>query len=239
MNNIPLLTEKDVECRVQQVTTKGYAILLLYKNARVDMNILDAVFGPENWQRHHEIINGNLYCTVSVWDEEKKQWISKQDVGTESQTEAQKSQASDSFKRACFNWGIGRELYNAPFICVQLASQEVEKGKSGKNTTRTKFSVQAMEYDTKNEAFTKLIIIDQKGNVRYNLGSKVDAPEPTTSAPAVEYVKNIKGVTCVLGNDGKWYQLETMQRKGLEAILHEAKYAKCHAEARRLLGEIA
>lgn len=97
------LTADDIECRVAQINEKGCA-LLLYKNARVDMAILDESVGAENWQRRHTRDNAN--CIVSVWDESKKQWIEKEDTGTESNTEKEKGQASDSFKRACTNWGM-------------------------------------------------------------------------------------------------------------------------------------
>ena len=109
------LQADEIEVRVQSAKQNG-VILLLYKNARVDMAILDEVFGPMNWQRSHTRDNQN--CIVSVWDENKKCWVSKEDTGTESNTEAEKGLASDSFKRRCFNWGIGRELYTAPFIWV-------------------------------------------------------------------------------------------------------------------------
>ena len=98
----------EIDCRIATVTEKGVS-LLLYKDARVDQNILDETVGPMNWQRAHSRDNAN--CTVSIWDGEKQQWISKEDTGTESYTEKEKGLASDSFKRACFNWGIGRELY--------------------------------------------------------------------------------------------------------------------------------
>lgn len=109
------LKESEIDVRVAQVKEKGLS-LLLYKDARCDMNILDETVDPYNWQREHQIIHGRLYCTVSIYDKEKGIWVLKQDVGTESNTEKEKGQASDSFKRACFNWGIGRELYTAPFI---------------------------------------------------------------------------------------------------------------------------
>lgn len=114
-NKIRNLNADEIDARVSQVFESG-VVLLLYKDARVDQKILDETYGPMNWKRSHQLIGDNLYCTVSIWDPEKKEWVEKQDVGTESFTEAQKGQASDSFKRACFNWGIGRELYTAPFI---------------------------------------------------------------------------------------------------------------------------
>lgn len=117
MNNIKFRTlrEDEIEVRIQSVTEKG-CILLLYKDARCDMNILDETVGTLNWQREHTRDNAN--CIVKIWDDEKKQWIGKEDTGTESNTEKEKGLASDSFKRTCVNWGIGRELYTAPFIWV-------------------------------------------------------------------------------------------------------------------------
>lgn len=236
MYNIPLLTANDVECRVQSVTDKGMAILLLYKDARVDMKVLDQVFGTMNWQRKHDVVNGNLFCTVSVWDKEKEQWISKQDVGTESQTEAEKGQASDSFKRACFNLGIGRELYNSPFICVQLDSSEISKNKAGKNTTYTKFKVKSMSYDKDKEVFTDLVIVDSKGKERYSLGKKqVEKPVETPTPADEKWVGNKDGKTMVKSKKGQWCELEALNLDQLNAIINEKKYKECHAEARRLM----
>ena len=126
-NNIRLLRADEIECRVGMINEKGLS-LLLYKDARVDMKILDEVYGPFNWQRKHEMIGGNLYCTVSIWDKEKQQWVSKMDVGTKSNTEQEKGEASDSFKRACFSHGIGRELYTAPLSGL-AQKRSASKGK--------------------------------------------------------------------------------------------------------------
>lgn len=167
MKEIPLLTANDIECRIQQITNKG-AVLLLYKTARVDMRILDEVYGPMNWQRHHEVINNNLFCTISVWDSEKAQWVSKQDVGTESNAEAEKGQASDAFKRAGFAWGIGRELYEAPFIFIQAPIDKYDR-----------FTVKEIKYDKEKREFTSLVIVDKKGKERYRLGTKTDRQQPT------------------------------------------------------------
>jgi len=111
------LRADEVECRIARVTENGVQ-LLLYKDARADMDLLDETVGPMNWTRKHELIGDNLYCTVSIYDEDKQTWISKQDVGVESYSESVKGQASDSFKRACVCFGIGRELYSAPFIWI-------------------------------------------------------------------------------------------------------------------------
>lgn len=143
------LKPSEIECRVNTINSKGLS-LLLYKDARCDMNILDETVGPLNWQRSHSRENAN--CTVSIWDKEKKQWISKEDTGKESFTEAEKGLASDSFKRACFNWGIGRELYTAPDIWISPDKFELKqngKDKYGKDkyTTYDKFIVAGINYD--------------------------------------------------------------------------------------------
>lgn len=116
------LRADEIEVRIAQVKQNGVS-LLLYKDARCDQTILDETVGAMNWQRHHNRNNAN--CVVSVWDKTKGMWIEKEDTGTESFTEKEKGLASDSFKRACFNWGIGRELYTAPFIWIK--AQDLSK----------------------------------------------------------------------------------------------------------------
>jgi len=123
----PLRTDQ-IEFRVQSINKGGYATILAYKDARCDMQRLDEAVGPLGWQRMHTRDNHN--CTVSLWD--GNQWVSKEDTGTESMAEAAKGLASDSFKRACFNWGIGRELYDYPSIKIKLKDDEftIENGKA-------------------------------------------------------------------------------------------------------------
>ena len=134
------LRADEIECRVQSVKEnsdpkKSGLVLLLYKDARVDMNILDETVGSSRWQREHYECKGNLFCRVGICVETKKgesvfpEWVWKSDCGTESNTEAQKGEASDSFKRACFNWGIGRELYTAPFIWIPAEKCNIKNGK--------------------------------------------------------------------------------------------------------------
>lgn len=167
-NRIRLLRADEIECRIGTITEKGLS-LLLYKDARADMRILDEAFGSMNWQRKHEVIGGSLYCTVSVWDEEKKQWISKMDVGTESYTEKEKGQASDSFKRACVSLGVGRELYTAPFIWIGAGKVRIEKKPDGRLYTQDKFTVRDISYNEDNRTITGLVIANRDGNKVYEL----------------------------------------------------------------------
>lgn len=168
---IRTLKPNEIEARVQIIKDTGCS-LLLYKDARCDMKILDEVFGPLGWKRKHEVIGNNLYCTVSIFDKENKQWIDKQDVGTESFTQKEKGQASDSFKRACFNIGIGRELYTAPFIWIKLNKGEVynNKGKLALDA-KLKFEITEIDYSEDKE-ITYLVIKDNKGTQRFVFGNR-------------------------------------------------------------------
>ncbi len=162
---IRLLKSNEIECRTATINEKGLS-LLLYKDARVDQRILDETFGPFGWKRSHQCIDGNLYCTVEIFDQKSGEWISKQDVGSTGYTEKEKSQASDSFKRACFNWGIGRELYSAPFIWVPAnkASIQIKEGQNREKRyyCSDHFSVYSIQYNDVKEIQT-LVIINDKG----------------------------------------------------------------------------
>ena len=164
------LKPTEIECRAQSVYDKTLKILL-YKNARVDMNILDETVGSSNWQRTHEDIKGNLFCGVAI-RQDGNEWIWKWDCGTESNTEKEKGEASDAFKRACFCWGIGRELYTAPPISFSLTDKDFFKGKLCQN-----FCVKEIECNSKKE-ITYLTIADKYGNTRFKWGRKRCRPSP-------------------------------------------------------------
>lgn len=123
--NTPLSID-EIDFRVQSVNKGGYATILAYKDARVDMKRLDDVYGAEYWQKKYDLIDSHLFCSIGIWNKDISQWIWKQDVGTESMAEKEKGEASDAFKRACFNLGIGRELYDYPMIQVKLNQNEFE-----------------------------------------------------------------------------------------------------------------
>lgn len=169
MKHFRLLRADEIECRVSTVKKNGCS-LLLYKDARCDQNILDETFGIFGWERSHKLIGDRLYCTVSVRNPDTGEWIRKQDVGTESYTEKEKGQASDSFKRACFNLGIGRELYTSPFIWIGTDGCTI-KEVNGRFTTYDHFSVSNIEYE--NDRVSYLTIINNSmGNKQvYSFGS--------------------------------------------------------------------
>ena len=173
------LTADAIEVRVQSIKVKKGeptgAILLLYKNARCDMNILDETVGAENWQREHYDCKGNLFCRVGIntlytTPEAEPRWIWKADCGVESNTDAQKGEASDSFKRACVNWGIGRELYTSPFIWVPVkfidAYDTGRKDRSGNPifATNDRFAVEAIKIENKQITAISIINTNIKSN---------------------------------------------------------------------------
>lgn len=174
---IPRLRADDIEVKVKKVTANG-AIALLYKTARTDMKILDECAGPENWQDEYHEIKGNLYCTIKVRNPETGEWIGKTDCGIESREDDEgnqkKGEASDAFKRAGFKWGIGRELYTAPFIFLNVPTKKVEG--SGKpryelENTFARFSVKSISYDD-DGAIRSVVIVDDKGKQVFPVGKQ-------------------------------------------------------------------
>ena len=154
--NFRLLEPEDIEVRISQINDH-YVNLLLYKNARVDMAILDETVGAMSWKREHTRDNAN--CIVSIYDAERGEWVSKEDTGTESYTEAAKGLASDSFKRACVNWGIGRELYTTPDLSFRLGDTGAKVDKTNKLRCYDKFVVTEIEYDDMRRV-TRVVVLD-------------------------------------------------------------------------------
>lgn len=190
-----LLKAEEIDCRVGTVKppkgeNPGGISLLLYKDARCDMIRLDKAVGPMNWQRTHARDNAN--CTVSIWDDEKKAWVGKEDTGIASRTDAEKGLASDSFKRACVNWGIGRELYTAPFIWISGNPDKLKW---------ERYSVKQIGYD-EDRNINALVITDKYNKVVFKMGEieevEPDTPDEDTfpksnnTVPAVPPVNDVK-----------------------------------------------
>lgn len=189
------LKESDIDVRIASVKQEGVS-LLLYKDARCDMNILDETVGSENWQRKHYECKGNLFCSVGIRCESKVngvEWIWKDDCGSESYTEKEKGESSDSFKRACFNWGIGRELYTAPFIWVNEKNCNIKNDKC-----YDRFSVKRIEI--KNKKIVDLEIYNEKLK---KIVFKMNDSPVTVSQPTVICPKCGKPVEVGKNKDGK------------------------------------
>lgn len=182
MNMFRTLRADEIDCRIAQIKENGLS-LLLYKDARCDQNILDEVVGPFNWKREHTRDNRN--CIVSIKNPETGEWVSKEDTGTESNTEKEKGLASDSFKRACFNWGIGRELYTAPFIWVSSKDCTITENR-GRLACFDRFTVKGIGYT--DGVITGIEIKNQKtGKICFKWGEiseeAPDKPEQPDDEP--------------------------------------------------------
>jgi len=191
MENIRLLRADEIDCRPQTVKAGGCS-LLLYKDARCDMTILDEIYGSLNWKREHTRDNHN--CIVSVWNSDIQQWISKEDTGIESSSpeSAAKGLASDSFKRACVNFGIGRELYTAPFIWIKLSPGETYIDSKGRTQLAVglKFFVKKIEY--KDRVITGLTISDGKTDRFTMHDTDYTQPNPTDFSAAEKKLAEAK-----------------------------------------------
>lgn len=178
------LRADEIDIRPSQATENGCAYLL-YKDARCDMNILDETFGIFGWKREHTIKNGKEFCTVSVFDEDSMEWVSKEDTGTESTAEAVKGISSDAFKRSCVNWGIGRELYTSPFIFIKVPTEKDSNGKW--RLSKPYPSLVVTELGIENKQIKTLVITNTKTNeVVYSYGKRVAARQEEYHLPVCE-----------------------------------------------------
>ena len=211
------LRPDEIECRVKQITN-DYLVILLYKNSRVDMDLLDETVGPMNWRRGHCRENAN--CIVSIYDTDKKEWVPKEDTGTESNTEAAKGLASDSFKRACVNWGIGRELYSAPRIYVRTSDCKVEQGRNGKPVCKDSFSVSRINYNDARKIEQLELVNDRTGKVVFSFPAvprQPDKPAPPTPPPAIVKCRDCqKTIGDVVWPDGTKTSAKTMVNRTIQ-----------------------
>jgi len=185
----PTLTADQIEVKVKKVTNGG-ALLLLYKTARTDYDILDEVLGPDGWKVEYGEIKGNLYCTLSIWSEARGEWISKQNCGTESREDGEgnekKGEASDAMKRAGVTLGIGRELYTSPVIYVSVPTKPKGNGYELADRYQT-FDVREIDYDDARR-INKLVIVDNNGAVVFTFprGAKTQPTTPPPAAPTTQ-----------------------------------------------------
>ena len=233
MNKFRTLRADELDCRVGTCNDKGFS-LLLYKDARCDQNVLDETVGIENWQRDHKEVKGNLFCGVSIWDKSKNQWITKWDCGVESNTEKEKGEASDSFKRACFNWGIGRELYTAPFIYIKGNTEKNSKG----NFVPTFKRMEVNEIEYEDGKITQLVILGD-GQPIFTYGKRGSQTQNNERQPKSEQS---------YGNNAEMtltqaYEMKTakgtaygaLKDENLEYIIEHSKVESCVKAAKMIL----
>lgn len=111
---------EEIEWRVgatNKEKTKGLA--LAFVTNRAIQNRLDEVFGCFGWKNEYREWRGNAQlCGISVkYDGE---WITKWDGASDTDFEPTKGGLSDAMKRAAYQWGIGRYLYNLEPVWVPI-----------------------------------------------------------------------------------------------------------------------
>lgn len=231
------LTAEEIDCRISICNQWGVG-LLLYKDARCDQNILDETVGPMNWQRHHSRDNAN--CIVSIWDKEKQQWIEKEDTGKESFTEAEKGLASDSFKRACFNWGIGRELYTAPDMFVLKKDlkhlEEVVVNGKKKWTSKDTFKVTEIEYVEDKIVFVRILNTKTENYIDFGQPAKEHAEQKKIEKSVISEVK-LKALLARCEKEGvEPGKILTLYKVSSLADLTERQYANINANWEKIKG---
>lgn len=216
MKAFRLLRADEIDARIAQIGSWGCQ-LLLYKDARVDMALLDETVGSENWQRKHEMINGNLFCSIGIRC--NYEWVWKMDIGTESNTEREKGQASDSFKRAGTCWGIGRELYTAPTIFVKAENLKTLKDNgNGRWTCKDYFTVNDIQYTDRKITYVQ--IRNEKTGVLLDYGKKriEESTEEVAPAATPELVTIPKNDGNVDTTEPEMFSTEWMEIHGKEKI---------------------
>lgn len=185
--DIPLLTTEDIEVKIKQVTKTG-ALALLYKTARTDRKILNDVFGPTNWTSDYKVVKDNLYCGIGAREDSKSEFVWKWDCGIESREDDEgnqkKGEASDAFKRAGYQWGIGEELYSAPKNMWLDVATEQDGNKWVLKDRRAQYVVTDIQYNEETRVITHLRIANASSNVEvysYDI--------PTTGAYAEKMTK--------------------------------------------------
>ena len=221
------LKADEIDVRVQSVSDTGFS-MLLYKDARCDMNILDETVGAYYWKREH--LRDNMNCIVSIYDKENKQWIGKEDTGTESNTEKEKGLASDSFKRACFNWGIGRELYTSPFIWCSDTSYIKMNKKTNKEVVYERFSVKSITI--KDKVIIALEIVDSKGKLVFSTTQKVQPKQESKEVKKItaEQIAKLEKLGVDFDSMKVYFQIDDIKdlsyEKAEQAIMQKSKGRK-------------
>lgn len=227
------LTAEEIDCRISICNQWGVG-LLLYKDARCDQNILDETVGPMNWQRHHSRDNAN--CIVSIWDKEKQQWIEKEDTGKESFTEAEKGLASDSFKRACFNWGIGRELYTAPDMFVFKKDLKKHEEYNGKWTCKDTFKVTEIEYAEDKIVFVRIQNTKTDNYIDFGQPANAHAEQKKIEKSVIPEVK-LKALLARCEKEGvEPGKILTLYKVSSLADLTERQYANINVNWEKIKG---
>ena len=175
--NVRKLTASEIEVKPCTIAKdKSWVQILLYKTSRVDMQILTEMYG-QRWKSEYNMVGDSLFCTISVYDQELGEWISRSDCGEkDAGISEDKSWATSAFKRAATQFGIGMELYTTPRIRLTANEKWFWDGK-----LTMSFAVKTIEWD--GDTLKSLVIVDRFGNVVYSYGQPVQKKQEGVYIP--------------------------------------------------------
>ncbi len=115
-------TGREIEWKIQVTTQdKSRGMAVAYMDARAVQKRLDEVVGPFNWKNVYSLWHDNSQiCGISIFNDERGEWVTKFDGAENSDIEPIKGGLSDSFKRSAIVWGIGRYLYDMEGVWVEI-----------------------------------------------------------------------------------------------------------------------
>ena len=113
---------EEVEAKIQ-VTSKDKPVgmAVFYIDSRAIQKRLDEAVGELNWS--NQFIpwqDKSQICGISIYNQERGEWVTKHDGAENSDIEAIKGGLTDAFKRAAVLWGIGRYLYQIDGVWVDI-----------------------------------------------------------------------------------------------------------------------
>lgn len=118
--------DSDIEWRLQHVNKeKGFGIAVPYVTNRAIQQRLDKAVGADGWKNeyipwHSDGEKQSQLCGISIYFEDRKEWVTKYDGAEDSDIEPVKGGLSDSMKRAAVQWGVGRYLYSMGTVYVDV-----------------------------------------------------------------------------------------------------------------------
>jgi len=112
----------EVKAKIQVTNKdKSKGMVVFYVDSRAIHKRLDDAVGMYNWSNHFTAWKDNAQiCGISIYDNERNEWVTKYDGAKDSDIEAVKGGLSDAFKRAAVLWGIGRYLYQIDGVWVEI-----------------------------------------------------------------------------------------------------------------------
>lgn len=168
----------DVKWRLQSGNVNSrWGRCVAYIDSRQVMDRLDEVVGPENWCDQYHKEGDKWLCGISLRINDE--WITKWDTGDESNTEGNKGQVSDSFKRAAVKWGIGRDLYAKDLVFVKVRPNKNNKPEIYDENKKTVYDV------------TTFINSGQYKNVKNNKQSQQNTAQQSQTGAQKKFDPNL------------------------------------------------